>query len=625
MQANSIPQASTTQPPVVLYCRVSSDEQSQAGTIQNQIDFARRYCDLHGLDLAEIYADDGVSAKIAPEKRLGGKCLLDDARAGRIRRVLVFRLDRLSRNLRHLLDFYDKLAELGVDLASMTEPLDTSTPVGRFVFQLLGSIAELERETISERTNLGRERVLADGKALGHRPYGYTVDSQGRLAPDPVEAPVVQDIFARIVGGATAYAVAAMLNERGIPPTWTARGYRTRKERMGVWHHTAILQMVHNPIYWSGQWSYQRKSGALFSVPAPPLVEHATAVLAHQQLAQNNRQAKGEHREYLLSGLVRCGACGAAAVGTGGSGESRRYYKCRGTQRVAGRAVTCHMPSLRADLIDDQVWADIKTAADNPGELAEKIAARLSEGRGDVEALRRELRDVEEEYDALLEERYQAQRRRDRRELSDEDLGHYLKAGLPRVYALQGRKAELAERIGQAQAAEVRIITIESVCRNLRGLVAAAEHDPALKRKVVQALVHRATIQRHESGRALLDIVYRVDEPLPPDLRGTPAMSTCPYVWSTTLTELPYRACADCGGPVLSAWGTRCTACMRQHEQARRRTGDGWRMICVDCGGGIPEPGRNRARCPACRAERERLMGRLARRRQRAAQREKEV
>src|SRR5215216_2034445 len=137
---------------VACYARVSTEDQAERQTITAQTDFLRRYCDLHGLPVAGVYVDDGVSGATALEDRPEGLRLLKDAEAGAFTVVLVYRLDRLGRSLKSLLAAHERLDAAGVAIRSGTEPFDTASPIGRFLFSLLASMAELERATIAERT-----------------------------------------------------------------------------------------------------------------------------------------------------------------------------------------------------------------------------------------------------------------------------------------------------------------------------------------------------------------------------------------------------------------------------------------------------------------------------------------
>ena len=137
--------AHSTPQRVALYLRVSSDEQRENETIEVQRDFLRRYCELHGLEAVGEYPDDGVTGTIPLAKRPHGARLLQDANAGKFGGVLFYRVSRLGRRLAVALEAYEQLDATGVIVKSATEPIDTSTPIGRFIFQMLSSFAELDR------------------------------------------------------------------------------------------------------------------------------------------------------------------------------------------------------------------------------------------------------------------------------------------------------------------------------------------------------------------------------------------------------------------------------------------------------------------------------------------------
>src|SRR4051812_44464705 len=152
---------------------------------------------------------------------------LEDAEAGAFTVVLVYRLDRLGRSLKTLLAAHERLDAAGVAIRSGTEPFDTASPIGRFLFSLLGSMAELERATIAERTTRGRDRVAREGKYTGGvMPVGYDLGEGRRLIPSSrivpglgiTEAEMVRSLFARIASGETTLASEqTRLNALGVP------------------------------------------------------------------------------------------------------------------------------------------------------------------------------------------------------------------------------------------------------------------------------------------------------------------------------------------------------------------------------------------------------------------------
>ncbi len=137
------------------YARVSTDQQDHA----LQLDALRAA----GCDKLFVETAGGAKAHRAELARL-----LDTARAGD--QIVVWRLDRLGRSLKHLIDLSEQLQQRGVGLRSLTEAIDTSTPAGRFLFSLLGALAAMEREVLVERTRAGLAAAAARGRRGGRPP-----------------------------------------------------------------------------------------------------------------------------------------------------------------------------------------------------------------------------------------------------------------------------------------------------------------------------------------------------------------------------------------------------------------------------------------------------------------------
>ena len=147
-----------------LYARVSTLDQKP----ENQLAELRRYAAARGWEASE-YVDHGVSGSRA--RRAALDALLRDARRRRFDVLVVWRLDRLGRNLRHLVTLLDDLQALGVAFVSLGEGIDCTTPAGRLQLHILAALAEFERSRIAERVRAGLARVRANGTRLG-RPNG---------------------------------------------------------------------------------------------------------------------------------------------------------------------------------------------------------------------------------------------------------------------------------------------------------------------------------------------------------------------------------------------------------------------------------------------------------------------
>jgi putative DNA-invertase from lambdoid prophage Rac len=143
-----------------IYARVSTVDQEP----ENQLQELRRYLEARGWTGVE-YVDRGVSG--AKDRRPALDQLLTDARRRRFDVLVCWRLDRLGRNLKHLITLLDELQALGVAFVSLAEGIDATTPAGKLQMHILGAIAEFERERIRERVLAGLQRVRAQGKRLG--------------------------------------------------------------------------------------------------------------------------------------------------------------------------------------------------------------------------------------------------------------------------------------------------------------------------------------------------------------------------------------------------------------------------------------------------------------------------
>ncbi len=149
-----------------IYARVSTLDQEP----ENQLAELRRYISARGWTPAAVeYVDHGVSG--AKTKRPALDALVADAKRRRFDVLVCWRLDRLGRNLKHLITLLDDVQALGIAFVSLTEGIDATTPAGKLQLHILGAIAEFERGRIQERVLAGLARARAQGKTLG-RPKG---------------------------------------------------------------------------------------------------------------------------------------------------------------------------------------------------------------------------------------------------------------------------------------------------------------------------------------------------------------------------------------------------------------------------------------------------------------------
>ncbi|GIO06275.1 serine recombinase [Brevibacillus reuszeri] len=384
---------------LAVYARVSSDDQAERGTIENQLEFARKYADLHQLEVVKWYKDDGVTGTLPLDARPAGRDLLQDAKNGEIDLLLIYRLDRLGRSARIILNSVHELESDGVKIRSMTEPFDTGDPSGRFLLTILAGVADLERETIIERLWYGANRAARAGKWLGGIvPYGYRVNSEGYLEvcddllpnTDMTESGVVRLIFHMLANkGHSCIKVADYLNALGVPPSYVkddrkiTRGKR-KENTAGIWRPARIRGIITNPTY-KGIHEYGKRSTRQREVierEVPAIVDVETWEKAQQVLRDNQLEAvRNTKNSYLLRSLMKCQCCGLTYVGIHYYRSNRTlkgYYVCTGKQAYKGPMQgKCKSKNLPQDWIEDLVWQDCLAFINQPGEALQEIAAAM--------------------------------------------------------------------------------------------------------------------------------------------------------------------------------------------------------------------------------------------------------
>jgi DNA invertase Pin-like site-specific DNA recombinase len=159
-----------------LYLRVSTDRQD----CENQLPDLERYAAARGWQIVKCYTDSGISG--ITERRPALDELVRDARRRKFDALVVWRLDRLGRNLRHLVLLVDELTALGIAFVTLAEGIDATTPAGRLQLHVLAAIAEFERARVGERVRAAHRRARAAGRHIGRPSHQITPDDLQRTA-----------------------------------------------------------------------------------------------------------------------------------------------------------------------------------------------------------------------------------------------------------------------------------------------------------------------------------------------------------------------------------------------------------------------------------------------------------
>ncbi len=221
-----------------LYARVSTDEQAQEGySLDAQLDVMRAYCDIHELEIAGEYVDDGYSGTNIRRNAYNFMFSPDERKKWDV--LIVMKMDRIHRNSRNFMDMMQDLNRHKQQFISTYDRIDTSTAVGRFAMDMIQRIAQLESEQIGERTYMGmREKAESFAGILGfNAPFGYSFED-GKLVIVEDEAAIVREIYNRYQNGSTMDEIAFYLNTNHL-----------LTKNNNPWNKYNLRTVLHNPTY----------------------------------------------------------------------------------------------------------------------------------------------------------------------------------------------------------------------------------------------------------------------------------------------------------------------------------------------------------------------------------------
>lgn len=220
---------------VGIWIRVSTEDQAQGDSPKHHEHRAKSFAELKGWNVVEVYHLEAVSGKSVINHSEAQR-MIEDIRKGNISGLIFSKLARLARNTKELLEFADIFKLYNADLISLDESIDTSSPVGRFFYTLIGAMAEWERAEIGSRIKASVNVRAKLGKSLGgEAPFGYKWENK-QLVLDPVESPVRKLVHELFLKHKRKRTVADLLNKQG---------YRTRR---GEFSDTSIDRMLKDSI-----------------------------------------------------------------------------------------------------------------------------------------------------------------------------------------------------------------------------------------------------------------------------------------------------------------------------------------------------------------------------------------
>ena len=369
---------------VAIYTRVSTEDQRNNFSLAAQLELLRKYASDNNFQVYKEYVEEGYTG--TSDERPSFQDLLQDARNQRFQLILVYKIDRFYRNTKSLLNLNDELEIIGVRIRSATEPIDTSTFMGKFILSLMGSVAQLERDTFLERSKLGRLRRAREGFYSGTNPtrFGYQYNPETKkLEIHAQEAEVVKHLFSSYLEPDSSI----------LKVTKKLRSLNYRTKGGKPFRSDTVHDILRDPVY-IGRWYANRyaKGGKLkpreewIEVSVPAIVSEAEFLKAQELLqSRRNYSVRNAKYQYLLQGLVKCGDCGCTVSGTADKQVISRngktygpyfklYYRCTHfVKNLFGKKIQCNLRYMQAEALENVIWQAIDNILQNPHSIKDVL------------------------------------------------------------------------------------------------------------------------------------------------------------------------------------------------------------------------------------------------------------
>lgn len=512
-----------------IYTRVSTAAQTEGYSLEAQQECLREYADYKNLEIASEYCDAGKSGKSIVGRPSFLK-MLDDISSEKdnISFVLVFKLSRFGRNAADILKSLQLLEDYEVDLICVEDAIDSSTPGGKLTLTILSAVAEIERENINVQFMAGKmQKLLNGGWPGGVVPYGYRSVNK-ELQVEPAEAEIVRLIFDKYIqDDGTLNGVAIWLNDNGYT--------RISKGEEKPFTYDFIVNVLDNPIY-HGKLNYNRRTN-LKGVKRKPKdaieVDGIHEAIVSDELWQqvrdkreacsaNNDKVDEPERLSLLSGLIKCPACGNGLIASknkhvnknrGGHYKTIHYYSCRYYRRSAGRACGFKHTYNQAK-IDSAVYEIVSNLGNHPAfeeamskayggdESVEAYEKRMKEIRKDLYHQEHEKNRLGEELDNLdvLSDDYDSDYERIQGEIDDI---------YDRIESLELSLKRLKKKYKEAQKGIRSVDGIRTILQNFSKFFGKMTCEE--QRELYRHFIERIEVypEEQEDGRVLKSIYFR--------------------------------------------------------------------------------------------------------------------
>ncbi len=428
----------------VLYARVSSDKQDVDLSISAQLKALREYAARNKYVVVKEFVDQAESGRTAYRPQFREMISLAKRNEKPFDLILVYKYSRFARSREDSIVYKALLKKSGVQLVSITEPLD-DTAMGRLMQAIIECIDEFYSENLGEEVTRGMRESASRGFYLSCRPpYGYgkvRVNDSGkertRLEIDEFKSRVVASIFEDVLKGKGLIEIVKELNSRGIASP-TGKG----------WGKTGLHKILGNEVYTgTAVWGRNSKRGlpvirvenAWPSIVNQEDFRQAQSLLGQRAFAQVH--PKRASSQYLLSGLARCGNCGKALIGMEAKSGKFSYYVC-GTLTKKG-AGSCPTRYLNANKLESLVVHKIREHILTPDNLTALAELVCQEFNSDSEGYRTDLCNIDNQITDTSRRMERLYDVIETGKVSLDDVGPRIRELRERYDKLQARREEL--------------------------------------------------------------------------------------------------------------------------------------------------------------------------------------
>lgn len=393
---------------VALYVRVSSKEQVEGYSIGEQEERLRDYCKAMGWDIFKIYIDPGYTG--SNTDRPGLQTMIKDIEDGVIDKVVVYKLDRLSRSQLDTLYLIEKVfLANGADFVSMTENFDTSSPFGRAMIGILAVFAQLERDRINERTLMGKEARAKEGKWGGgsSEPIGYDYNiADDTLYINEYEALQIREAIDLFLRGTPLRTICTIFHNKGY--TYTGRSGKTSE-----WEPKRLKYVFSNRLYLG----YIKYRGEWYPSNHTPIMDEETYDKLQVLLKQRKEKYKDHNpmktgQTTYLGGLLYCKHCGGRYCRQAGKKSKSKpaplYYSCYSRNKSVPKMIkdpNCKNKNWRMGELDEGVFNEIRKLAVDPEYINNAKAERdkNSDKPNKIAVLKKEITSLDDQISRFMD------------------------------------------------------------------------------------------------------------------------------------------------------------------------------------------------------------------------------